>query len=268
MSQAKPCQALKSTSRYSILTAYVGVGIFMLNIASAPVLAAPPDIIAPQITHNQLLESTTLKQEAKTWGLTQPDYQRYLWLMKHTPSGHWYRSLDPSEVLALNATTQADMMKYAKIQAQAMHQRVARELAFNKLYSKAYHDLYPDEQPITSEHTNFHNTSLQPGDHVWLFTGVHTPLGSFVYQHLIKTILKHPKTQLDIYFFGQHTNANAIQQWAINNQLPQDKINKQISLNFGSQRFKSLTQGKSITLPFVGVLHQQHFQPVTLSSVL
>ena len=246
-----------------------GVGMFLITITTGSVFAGPPQITQPQVTQNTLSHSKELAQKATAWGLTTPDYQYYLWLMKHTPNGHWYPSLDPTEVLALNAATQTDRMKYAKIQARAMHQRVSRELAFNKLYSKVYRELYPAEQPIASHaKNNLHNTTLHPGDRIWLFTGVNTPLGSFIYQHLIKTILMHPQVQFDIYFVGPHLSGNNIQQWAIDNHLPLNKMNTQVTLNFGNQRFKAITQGKSMTLPFVGVVHQQHFKPLTLSSVI
>lgn len=245
------------------------MSIFLMAITSIPVFAAPTEITQPQVTQNILSQPRGLAQEASSWGITTPEYQHYLWLMQNTPNGHWYQSLDPTEVLALNATTQEDRIKYTKIQAKAMHQRVSRELDFNKLYSKVYSELYPSQKPISSHvKNNLHDTALHPGDRIWLFTGVNTPLGSFVYQHLVKTILSHPQIQFDIYFVGSHLTSDEIQQWAIDNHLPHNKINTQISLNFGNQRFKTITQSKSTTLPLVGVVHQQHFQPITLSSVI
>ncbi len=124
------------------------------------------------------------------WGLTTEEFKHYLWLMQNTPSGHWYKNLDPTEVLALNAKDPREMMKHTKEQARNMHVRVTRELAFNKLYTKAYKTLYPNERPVmTSVAKNSQSTALQPGDRVWLFVGIHTPLGGFAYQHSSSKLL-------------------------------------------------------------------------------
>lgn len=107
-------------------------------------LADSPAIIPNHITHNNV------QQTAKSWGLASKDFKHYLWLMQHTASGHWYQSLDPAEVLGINAKNKQQMLHYAKIQARNMHVRVNRELMFDRLYSAAYRDLYPNEKPIMS----------------------------------------------------------------------------------------------------------------------
>jgi len=152
-----------------------------------------------------------------------------------------------------------------------MHVRVTRELAFNRLYEEAYKQLYPTEKPIQSAivHTSIGSgLALQSGDRIWLFTGTNTPLGSFVYQHFLKEVQQTPNTALDIYFVGNQVNQQSIQQWAIANNIPRNLVNQQITLNYGNDRFQSVTQGKGVTLPYVGVIHHQNFQAITLNSVL
>ena len=128
--------------------------LLSLNIISTNVLASEPHITETEEIQNEISPTSIKKIDliniAKQWGLSEKDYKQYLWLMKNTSSRKWYPTLDPSEVLALNTNSENEMLKYAKIQAQNMHVRVTRELAFDIMYAKAYHTLYPEEKPIMS----------------------------------------------------------------------------------------------------------------------
>ncbi|PIQ43236.1 MAG: TIGR03759 family integrating conjugative element protein [Gammaproteobacteria bacterium CG11_big_fil_rev_8_21_14_0_20_46_22] len=255
------------------LQLFSGFLFWFLSFTAVPALADAAQVVNPHQTQNQIVQSLesqySLKDRAKMWGLTTADFKRYLWLMKNTPSGHWYKKLDPAEVLALNAKDPDQMMRYAKVQARNMHARVTRELAFDRIYSKAYKALYPNEKPIMSKDLPAgQGANLQSGDRLWLFVSVNTPLGSFAYQHLIKAVQATPNTVLDIYFVGKNLSQKAIQQWAVSAGIPRDLVNKQVTLNYGESRFESLTKGKNVNLPFVGVIHNNHFQPISLSSVL
>lgn len=225
------------------------------------------------VHHLIVQNDQVLKTQAKAWGLRLNEYKHYLWLMQHTQNGHWYRALDPAEVLALNARDTDEMMQYAKIEARNVHMRVMRELAFNKLYAKAYAALYPHEKPIMSPMTQrLQGDLLHKGDRVWLFLGIHTPLGPFAYQHLIKVVQNTPNTVLDIYFVGKDVNQKTIQAWAISAGIPKALVNQQVTLNMGNDRFEEITQdkreGEKVELPYIGVIHHAHFQPITLSSAI
>jgi len=260
--------SLTFIKRQRILKALLLVGT--LNAISSFVFANTPVIVNPLQTQAQITareSKTTLKNRAKTWGLAPKDFQEYQSLMKNTPSGHWYKTLDPAEVLALSAKSPEEMMKYAKIQARMMHERVTRELLFDQMYTKAYQSLYPNEKPIRSKEATL-KTSLKNGDHIWLFVGLHTILGRFVCQNILQTLQKKPNLVLDIYFVGSHVSDEAIQAWAEFAGIPPTLINRQVTLNKGAKRFKAVSQGKPVTLPYVGLLHNNHFQPISLSSVL
>ena len=165
--------------------------------------------LAEQVTHTTVKQpqqtATYIQQQAKQWGLSANDYQQYRWLMTHTPSGHWYKQLDPAEVLALNTDDPATMLRYAKVQARNMHVRVNRELKFDQVYRHAYQQLYPHQKPIQSA---IPKRTLQSGDRLWLFVKLTSPLGPFVYQRLIQHVQASPGSVLDIYFVGiirEHT---------------------------------------------------------------
>jgi integrating conjugative element protein (TIGR03759 family) len=247
--------------------------LFLLTAFTMPAFANTQTISQVATTQNQVTQTlamqANIKTKAASWGLKTQNYKRYLWLMKNTPSGHWYKHLDPAEVLALNANNPQSMMKYARIQARNMHVRVTRELAFDQLYTQAYKKEYPNEKAIRSPGTQgLTKSTLASGDHVWLFVGVSTPLGSFAYQHLIKAVQAAPNTTLDIYFVGKNISEKSIQAWAVSVGILRSIVNKQVTLNYGNDRFQSLSKGKKVNLPFVGIVHDEHFQPITLSSVL
>lgn len=247
---------------------------FMLPVIfSESVLADTPVVTGVQAIEDQATQVSTDPQDnialANEWGLTLKEYQRYTWLMASTPNGHWYKDLDPAEVLALNATNEAEMMAFAKIQAQNMHERVSRELAFNKLYSMAYRQEYPNEQAVQSEvATGVKHAELQAGDHIWLFLKPNTPLGPFVYEHLMSVIAATPGITLDLYFVGNHVSAKAIQAWAKKNGVLTRLINKEVTLNYGNDRFAKVSSDSHPSLPFIGLVHGGQFQSITLSSVL
>ncbi|PIZ05167.1 MAG: TIGR03759 family integrating conjugative element protein [Gammaproteobacteria bacterium CG_4_10_14_0_8_um_filter_38_16] len=249
------------------------ISFLAFNAFCTSVLADQLQSIDPKLTQNTIIKSSSdqsnaLESNAKMWGLTTNNFQHYLWLMKNSPSGNWYKNLDPPEVLALNTTNPEKMMQYAEVQARNMHSRVTQELLFNKIYSQAYRNLYPDEKPIMPLNQANQSDILKAGDRVWLFLGVNTPLGSFAYKNLLKNIQSTPNTVLDIYFVGKNVTKKNIEQWAADMSIPHQLVNKQITLNFGNDRFSSLTKGKPVNLPFVGIVHNNRFQPITLSSVL
>jgi len=261
----------KRICRTSLLLS--GVLFWLFGLTAIPVLADSPQWIPMQPTQVHTIQNVTthsrLQDQAKLWGLTTEAFKRYLELMQNTPNGHWYKQLDPAEVLALNAKDLNQMRQYAKIQARNMHARVTRELAFNRMYSKAYKALYPNEKPIMSRDFPVgQGINLQSGDRVWLFVGIHKPLGRFAYQHLIKTVRATPNTVLDIYFVDKHLSQKAIQQWASHMGIAPDIVNQQVTLNDGNDRFENISKGEKVNLPFVGIVHNSHFQPITLSSVL
>lgn len=248
-------------------TCYLLAAIILSSHAT--VFATSLTITQPLPTHEQISQTTLaadpMQTAAQSWGVSIDDYKRYLWLMQNTASGHWYKQLDPAEVLALNAKDDKAMMRYAKIQAQNTHMRITQELAFAKMYTQAYKLLYSHEKPVMP---SISNAVLQPGDHVWLFTAVNTPLGRFVYQNISKSMQKTPDTVLDIYFVGKNLSQKTFTDWAVSVGIPPESVNKQVTLNYGNDRLNTITKSKHKDLPFVGIFHNGHFQVITLSSIL
>lgn len=238
-----------------------------------PILANATTLVKFDKIENGIVKQSQDKYNSRNqieiWRLTKEELKRYHWLMENTASARWYKDLDPPEVLALNAKDLKEMMRFAKIQAHNIHDRVTKELEFNLVYSKAYKSLYPNEKPVvTFGGKSLDRNRLRFGDRIWLFVGTKTPLGHFIYQNLIKIIKKNKGVVLDIYFVGKDLENRNIQSWAEDSGIIPNIINTQVTLNYGNVRFQNLSRNKKISLPFIGIVHDSHFQPIELSSVL
>ena len=85
--------------------------------------------------------------QAKQWGLSQTDWQRYVELMM-SQRGIWSPGLDPLTALGVEARTDDERRRYAELWAQQEHDRVERERAFAMEVSEAFKRLYPGEVPL------------------------------------------------------------------------------------------------------------------------
>ena len=217
----------------------------------------------------QLKQTHLSEMMAKQWGVPPKDYHHYQWLMQHTASGQWYKQLDPAEVLALNASNQAQMLKYAKLEASVNHRRITQEFLFNNLYHQAYKALYPTEKAIMDPERRKHPIDqLQAGDHIWLFLSLHNSMSDLVFSHLIHLIKTNHQTYLDIYFTDNMIRQSDIQVWAMSHHLPQDLLNHHVSLNVDQHRLSTVSNNQAVTLPYLGTVRNHHFQAISLASVM
>jgi integrating conjugative element protein (TIGR03759 family) len=111
---------------------------------------AADDVVNTQ-TKNTITQNTAVNTKpvgtAKDWELNNTDWDQYLNLM-HGPSGHYYASLSPPEVLGIQAETNEDLRHYAEIAAKLEHDKLERELRFNAAFHEAAAKLYSTEPII------------------------------------------------------------------------------------------------------------------------
>jgi len=69
----------------------------------------------------------------EAWGLSEADWESYQVLMKG-PSGLWYPRLAPAMVLGINARTEAERRRYARMVWEQEKARLDALLAFNRAY--------------------------------------------------------------------------------------------------------------------------------------
>lgn len=228
------------------------------------------------VRQNNEASETVLQQTAKQWHLTVEDYRHYQWLMQHTPSRQWYAQLDPPEVLALNTDDEAKLRHYTEAFVKITHQRVTRELAFNRLYGEVFHALYPDEKAVVIDAAlNAWNT-WQPKDRLWLF--VRNPFNSdeknpqSTLQTLLNRIALFLETKkgvtLDIFLVGSnHHHQQNLLAWAKQYPLPL-ALQHRVSLNNGNNRYRELSRQahQSLQLPFAVRYRNGQVQPLKMDA--
>lgn len=71
----------------------------------------------------------------KAWGLSEADWGRYRILM-NGPSGLWYAHVAPAVVLGINARSEAERRRYARMVWEQEQARLDALLAFNRAYQE------------------------------------------------------------------------------------------------------------------------------------
>ena len=196
----------------------------------------------------------TIDQKAKMWGLTTDEYNQYLKEMATTPSSHWWKNIDPPQVLGQNATTENERMKYAEIDVRLDQERAGREVAFQHAYDKAFAKLYPHAKLIAiNTDPKDQSENIDLNDQYFLFTPINDPEGSMLAGKLINLMRTKEEVSLNIYFMGS-ASFNQIQRWAKNNNIPKDmKNDNKVTLNHnsydGSNRLKKIMGNTNVALP-------------------
>lgn len=129
-----------------ILSAIVIIASFFLQVhASESSIQAEHKAEKIKVTAK---ESVKIEKTAyQAWGLSIEEWKYYQSLMKG-PSKKWYKKLDPIEVLGINARNSSEQKKYAQLVVKRTHDRVERELAFQRAIDDAWKQLYPELKPI------------------------------------------------------------------------------------------------------------------------
>ena len=184
------------------------------------------------------LNQTELSQKAQEWGLTTEEWQRYLELQQGE-RGVWSPNLDPLTTLGIEAKTEAERTRYAELLAKKMHNRVERELAFQRAYDKAFAKLYPNELPFDVEpHIS------QSVGRVIYFTRLDNCSRC---ESDVSRMLAHVdnKTPVDVYVVGAKGNDNAIREWANKHQIDPEKVKlRLITLNHDTGYWLHYANGK------------------------
>lgn len=193
--------------------------------------------------------SRTAEQNASIWGLEPDDWKRYETIMEG-PRGYWSPGLDPLTVLGIEARTDAERMRYARLQVVAEFNRVEAELAYQRAYDQAFKEQFPDTMLIgdtQSSEPSFLKNQLPPG-------GLKdVPVTLFVSLNCAKcdaAVTKATANQqrVDVYVIGAPNDA-AIRTWAAKVGIqPQQVQRRQVTLNHNKEELKLVTGQDTITL--------------------
>ncbi len=137
---------------FSILSIFSSVslarGIFF-RIASVPILqailvvipaVAQEATIQTRIGNTEVIETTkshviVTESGREAWGLSETDWSTYTSLMQG-PSGLWYSRLAPAFVLGINAKSESERERFARIVYEQERRRLDDLFAFNRAYQR------------------------------------------------------------------------------------------------------------------------------------
>lgn len=209
------------------------------------------DITNDQDTNSLALTEAQL-HEAKVWNITLEEERRYIFLMQNR-SAIYYRGLrqTPLDILGINARDEAERNHFAELAAAQEAQKVAKNIAWNNAFHKAYNELFANV-PVVSDfdpspyspyaHQPVH---LNPGESLYLFIKQDEAVRT-VLLTLFDAIENTPNTQLHIMLLD--CDDAEIQLWANKNQIPDHLVNNGLlTLNHGEQNYQALKTTKKTT---------------------
>lgn len=109
-----------------------GLGLIIALAHAARAQTATSDVEASKISVGRVGLDQTAR---KAWGLDETDWKRYRTLMAG-PSGLWYAHLAPAMVLGINAESDLERMRWARIVWEQEQARLDALFAFNRAYQK------------------------------------------------------------------------------------------------------------------------------------
>ena len=225
----------------------------LVLVISVPVYA---DNVASTLTIETGKETSTSERSvlsdsewvrARTWNLSEVEWQRYQQLMQGIRDSISPETISPIEVLGIHARDQAERQRYAERWAQTMHEDAERILAFQHAYDEAMRRLYPGKYlidpsrlPEPSEKTS----SLEPGDRVLFFTRAQCPVCDALFGRLIQKI--DTIAGIDIYLSGEHGgNDEAVRDWAKHHAIQPEWVrSRRVTLNHDAGALDKLTHGE------------------------
>lgn len=195
-------------------------------------------------------DAATDERLARDWGLQAEDWSRYRELMRG-PLGIYSPNLDPLTALGIEARSDAERARFARIQVQAEGRRAEKTLAYQRAYDEAWRDLYPGLRPLPA-------AGESP-------TSVSTPKGAPAESSARRAVfvkdncpacdervraLQAAGRPFDIYMVGSQHDDRRIRQWAARAGIDPSKVKAQIvTLNHDAGRWLSL--GGQGSLPAV-----------------
>ena len=167
----------------------------------------------------------------KAWNLSESDWQTYTSLMRG-PSGIWYPGLSPAAVLGINASTDAERDRFARIVFEQERRRLDQLFDFNRAYARIARA--ERSQPGFGYFGEFEGASGLAGlqstgllrSRLIIFVGQDCPACDRAVQDLTRS-----RRPFDVYYTGASSDAE-IQRWARRIRLPTERVrDRTITLN-------------------------------------
>ena len=197
---------------------------------------------ATQSLNQQNLVTNKLNQQellakSQEWGLTEQEWQRYQELNQGA-RGIWSPGLDPLTSLGVESRNEQERERYARLLAKKMHDRMERELQFQRTYDRVFAEMYPNEQPFKVEP----HISERFGRVIYFTRLENCDKCETNADRVLQYV--NDKTPIDIYFVGVKNNEQ-IYNWAKKHNIDPNKVNRKlITLNHDNGAWLQYADGK------------------------
>jgi len=233
--------------RFLAFVAAMAMSLADTSLAQSPAEASSQDRPSDS---EPLRDRRSEERLAQDWGLQTEEWSRYRQLMRG-PLGIYSPNLDPLTALGIEARTDAERERYARLQVRAEGQRTEKLLAYQRAYDQAWRQLYPTLLPISAPSHRASTTSETAPS-----AGA-TPerIAVFIKDSCTRCDDRVRELQaagraFDIYMVGSQQDDNRVRQWAARVGIDPSKVKAQIiTLNHDSGRW--LTLGGHGELPAV-----------------
>ncbi len=176
------------------------------------------------------------KQFLESWSLTQEEYDRYLFLKNNTPRGYYTKS-HPLFYLGIEARSEAERKKYARLIAQMEFENFEKVQAFSKEIQKQSLSLYGngdilDLQSLKDDPIEKALNTKQKKVGFVSYLYVNKSCISSCQQALkneVSKLVNGETVQLHIIFPKNHSEQD-INRWAFINKVPVDLNNRNVIL--------------------------------------
>ncbi len=197
--------------------------------------------------------SDSERARARSWNLSETEWQRYRQLMDGVRGSISPETISPVEVLGIHARDASERQRYAERWAQAMHEDAERILAFQHAYDAAIRRLYPNEpliDPALLPEPTEKTGSLEPGDRVMFFTRDECPACDMLMNKLLKRI--DQVSGIDIYLTDADPGDDAaVRAWASTHQIDPEWVrSRRVTLNHDGGALDGLTSGQG-EVPYI-----------------
>ncbi|MFW0887938.1 TIGR03759 family integrating conjugative element protein [Pseudomonas sp. P105] len=201
-------------------------------------------------THSNLRPSTALSDNkavlAQQWGLQEEEFDRFQSLMQG-PLGTYSPNLDPLSALGIEARTDVERQRYARLQVDAEARRVEKLLAYQQAYDQAWKDRHP-AMPLVNPPPMSSPLMIKTTGRKVVFVQYDCP----ECEHRVRR-LQASGAAFDLYLIDSKQNDNRIRQWAQKVGIKPAKIRDgTITINHDNGRWVSI--GDEGDLP--AVMHE------------
>lgn len=176
-------------------------------------------------TQQQTQIKPFIEDKWSEWGLSERDWKQYETLKKGA-RGIWTPNIDPLTALGVEANTEEERMRYARLLAKKEFERAEKEVAFQIAYSQAFNELYPNILPFKVGDSQIQSGNIR---RIIYFTKIDCKeCGRDMMRLLSYAGDKH----VDIYVVDSKKDDNKIRDWALANHIDVEKVKaRQITLN-------------------------------------